>query len=529
MPEPSTPTRGTEHVDVLIVGSGPAGCTYARVIGDALPDASILVVEVGPKLSPVLGEHTRNMAEADRLACELMSQGPDAGVARGALALNAVAMDAGGVVDQLFVFPGLFLVGSGAKVEGEFGFAAASMCSGVGGMGVHWGGSCPRPTSTERISLIPEPERDAAYTKAEQLLRVSKDLHGEDEVLARVRDVVAAEFDRDAPGGPPVGFMPVALARDADGKLRTGGPWSILGDLAQRVAGFEIRAETLARRILVENGAAVGAQLVDRGTGASYDVRARRVVVCADSLRTPQLLFASGVRPRALGHYLNDHFQMPAFTKLKDEFVSAAPAARGMGSVLIPFIGGVRPMQGQVVLLSRVGIDLGLGDALGPLDPSELAILPWYGAKDIHYTDAVEFSETETDFYGMPAMTIHYTLTDADRRNIELLRANAERSANLIGDLLAEPKLAPGGSSLHYQGTVRMGAHDDGDSVCDTYCRVWGVENLYVGGNGVIPTSTSANPTLTNVALATRAAAQLALSLGAADTATDHIAAHTTV
>ena len=71
----------------------------------------------------------------------------------------------------------------------------------------------------------------------------------------------------------------------------------------------------------------------------------------------------------------------------------------------------------------------------------------------------------------------------------------------------------PGGSSLHYQGTVRMGLADDGESVCDPYARVWGVEHLYVGGNGLIPTSTAANPTLTNVALALRAGTQLASEL----------------
>ena len=42
-----------EHVDVLIVGSGPAGSTYARVVGDARPDVSILMVEAGPRLRGV--------------------------------------------------------------------------------------------------------------------------------------------------------------------------------------------------------------------------------------------------------------------------------------------------------------------------------------------------------------------------------------------------------------------------------------------------------------------------------------------
>jgi choline dehydrogenase-like flavoprotein len=58
-----------------------------------------------------------------------------------------------------------------------------------------------------------------------------------------------------------------------------------------------------------------------------------------------------------------------------------------------------------------------------------------------------------------------------------------------------------------------MGASDDGESVCDSYCRVWEINNLYVGGNGVIPTSTAANPPVTNVALAYRAATQLAATL----------------
>ena len=503
----------TEHVDVLIVGSGPAGSAYARTIGDARPDARILVAEVGPRTSDAVGEHTINMTDDDRVVCQLAAQGPDTGVARPGISLDSLASE-GGKEPVPFIFPGLFPVGERARVDGEFGLPVACMSSGIGGMGVHWGGSSPQPTSTERIGIIPAAELDAAYIRAEQLLRVSKDLHGDDDLLAELHDIIAAEFDADAPNGPRVEYMPVAVARDGD-RLRTSGTSAILGDLAARVPGFEIRPDTLVRRILVERDTAVGAEVLNRATGATYEIRADRVVVCADSLRTPQLLFASGIRPRALGHHLNDHLQMAALGRLRPELVRPAPAGPlRTGSIRIPYIADVRPMQGQVVALSRSGYQLPIGDALAAfMSLDELVILPWYGAKDIQFSDAVTFSETQTDFYGMPALTIHYTLTDVDRRTIDLLRSNAERSAKLVGELLAPPELAPGGSSLHYQGTVRMGEADDGESVCDIDCRVWGVEHLYVGGNGVIPTSTACNPTLTNVAIAVRAAGHLANSL----------------
>ena len=238
-----------------------------------------------------------NMGEKERLASQQLAQGPDAGVARSSLALTGLATKADDAMDGPYVFPGLFLVGNGSQVEGEFGMPAASMSSGVGGMGVHWSGSCPRPSGPERISFIDAATLDEAYATAESLLAVSKDLHVGDELLANVRDVVASEFEHDA---EPIGFMPGAMTRDGNG-FRTSGTSAILGDVAERVSRFELRTETIARRIILDDGAAVGAQLEDRRTGDSYEVNARRVVVCADSLRTPQVLLRVRDSPTGAG------------------------------------------------------------------------------------------------------------------------------------------------------------------------------------------------------------------------------------
>jgi phytoene dehydrogenase-like protein len=73
---------------------------------------------------------------------------------------------------------------------------------------------------------------------------------------------------------------------------------------------------TRARRVLVEKGRVAGVDLEDVNTGRVATIRARWVVVAADALRTPQLLFASGIRPPALGRHLNEHAMLAAMVEL---------------------------------------------------------------------------------------------------------------------------------------------------------------------------------------------------------------------
>ncbi len=51
-----------------------------------------------------------------------------------------------------------------------------------------------------------------------------------------------------------------------------------------------------------------------------------------------------------------------------------------------------------------------------------------------------------------------------------------------------------------------MSATDDGSGVTDGDGRVWGIANLYLATNSLIPTRVAVNPTLTGCALSIRVA-----------------------
>jgi choline dehydrogenase-like flavoprotein len=311
--------------------------------------------------------------------------------------------------------------------------------------------------------------------------------------------------------------MPLACARGGDGSPYWTGTDVVLGPLAEPdVDVFELRAETICRRLVADGTRVVAAEVEHRPMGRREQIEARTFFVAADALRTPQLLWASGIRPLALGRWLNDHTQIICGVKLDPALVhpdgGLASARRGepdpiVGIFWVPYSASAHPFHGQVMHLDMSPIEI-----VDPEAGEHVVGLGWFVAKDVRPDDRVSFSETELDAYGMPQMQIEYALTDRDRENVEAAVADQGRGAAALGETVPGrgPTLVPPGSSLHYQGTTRMGDADDGESVCDPWCCVWGFDNLFVGGNGVIPTPTASNPTLTSVALAIRAAEAIA-------------------
>jgi choline dehydrogenase-like flavoprotein len=115
----------------------------------------------------------------------------------------------------------------------------------------------------------------------------------------------------------------------------------------------------------------------------------------------------------------------------------------------------------------------------------------------------------------MPRATIHFSYSNEDLNRIEQARIVQQRASEALGpfDPTTESALLPPGSSLHFTGTVRMSDTDDGTGVCDPNGRVWGLDNLLLAGNGVVPTALACNSTLTGMITAVRAARAISSEL----------------
>jgi choline dehydrogenase-like flavoprotein len=489
--------QAIDQVDVVVVGSGPTGATYARLIGELVPEARILVLESGPVVSDPPGTHVNTITDpGERARAKIASQGPARYSYNIPPSEQRLLSHRTGLDGPILPHEGLFLLG--ATQDASPDFPAAAMASNVGGMGAHWFGSSPRPYGTERIGFLDGPVLDDALATAERLLGVSARQFAGSERAAWRERLLGGLFD---PGREPdrrVQPMPLAVNRESPGSGQAG-PAVILGP---HQGTLELRPETLCRRVIMDGDRATGVELVDLATGTPYQTAARQVVVAADSLRTPQLLYASGVRPAALGHHLNEHPYVAAIVNVDGDFGEPGdPVLDALmpssGVTWIPFDEARFPMHAQVSQRSSV-LTVGL-----------------FLRKEIRPENRVEFSDAARDWQDLPAMEVHYALSDLDRAVVDQAQQVAADIAAACGGhfVAGWPRLMPGGSSLHYQGTVRMGPADDGQSVCDRHGRVWGTQNLFVAGNGLIPTSTACNPTLTSVALAVLGAREVSAQL----------------
>lgn len=501
--------------DILIIGSGPVGATYARMIAEQRPNANILMVEVGPKVSDTIGQHVKNITDPKKMeTAQILSQGPKkTPYPMISVAERALAVQRGELTADVLARAGTHLVLDQPEEIKTNEMPSLSMSTNIGGMGIHWTCACPTPGNGEKITIIPETEMDEALAKAREILNVTQSAFPSSPVSEAIVNVLNKTLGENHAENRQAQPMPLACKVDANGNRYWTASDVILGSTLEN-PNFELHSETICRKLNHENGKIIGAEIEHIPSGKSEVIEANIVIVAADPLRTPQLLWASGIRPKALGHYLNEHPFIFTFVELDKDLVSKfAPNRQSsivnrqspdptVGVFWAPFDAPNHPFHGQIMHMDLSPMKTTVSDEF-----KQIVGLGWGCLKESNFEDHIVFSETEKDYFGMPKMNFKFKFTEKDLEAIEAAKAFQQKVVNSFGKEIKDggQTLMPPGTSLHYEGTTRMGIEDDGESVCDTYSQVWGFDNLFVGGNGVIPVATASNPTLVSVALAVRA------------------------
>jgi pyranose oxidase len=519
------------RTDVLVIGSGPVGSTFARKAVDG--GLNVIMIDAGAQLSARPGQNLKN--------AYIYQHNPDLfeAVIRSHLHLLSVPPSARAelAVDPL-AYPELGAKPSNARnaenpaQDPYRNIPAAAACYAVGGMSTHLTCACPRHHPTmERYNGISAQDWEHYYAEGERILGVRQGVFDNSVRQTVLIDALRKEFG-DLPTGYEVQDLPLAVTPlpNNPGMVRWTGADTILGDLADPGGDqerFSILPQHLCRRLVrdADGSRILYAEVHDLLEMRTVRIYAGQFVVACGAVLTPQLLWASGIRPHALGRYLTEH--PTAFCQVillrdlvdqidrDDRFAETVRAHRQRypddtlpipprdpaPNIWIPVTEG-RPWHAQI---NRDAFHY--ADLVPHVDTRLIMDLRWFGSVDPRPDNRVWFSDRYSDVHGMPQPTFDFTYSSADAERLHLMMAEMFRAAMAIGGFLpgSEPSFPTPGLPLHISGTVRMGQDPD-SSVVDTNSQVWGFENLYLGGNGLLPTGTAANPTLTSVTMALKAA-----------------------
>lgn len=494
-------TTAPHPADLLIVGSGIMGSVVAHVVRASDPSARIVMVDGGAGIGATPGVHLHDVQEPElwERYNERVASGIQ-GFYAGAEPTRSRATDVAGLE------PGLHLLST--LGEGATAMPMAAAAWNVGGMGAHWTAAVPWPAGDETFDFGDPAAWADDLAVAQRILGARSPSLGPTEPGRIVLDELAARYAGIGPTDRAPQPMPMAVIPDG-ATLRRVGPAVIFPPIGGAAdPAFTLLPSTLAVALDHDGRRVRGATVLDVATGERRTIEAAVTIVCADAFRTPQLLFASGIRPDALGRYLNEHafttgrvlMDLDRFGLRRGTLPLAADGEFATDSLWLPQNGAAQPFHGQIMDSTYIDDDgAPIAHAVG---------LSLYAPVESQRENRIRFVDGETDLTGMPRFEIEFAYSATDLGHIDAAMAELTAIAERFGDFDAatESGLLPPGSSLHQTGTVRAGAADDGTSVCDRDGRVWGFDNLLLAGNGVVPTGVVANATLTGAVTAVRAA-----------------------
>jgi choline dehydrogenase-like flavoprotein len=285
--------------------------------------------------------------------------------------------------------------------------------------------------------------------------------------------------------------------------------------------GAEIRADAMVTSVEVDQraGHATGVHYVRRGV--PHFQRAAAVALASYSIETPRLLLNSASR-RFPDGLCNDFDQVGRYL-----MVQGAPQTGGRFDAEIrmyksppPEVSSEEFYETDPAQPYKRGFSIQNVSPL-PITWAEHVAAQGHWGKTLrqYMTDYVHWSclgalceflpqpenrvtlDAEQDRHGLPVARLSYSQCDNDRLLMRAAQAVMERILRAAGadEVITIDRYA------HLVGGARM-ATDERHGVVDRNCRSFAVPNLFITDGSVLPTQGSANPALTIMAVAARAA-----------------------
>jgi len=543
------------NTDVFIAGSGPIGCAFARTIIDKtaaiekLKNTKVFMSEVGSHSSPRLGWHHKNelgyQKDIDRFVH----------VIKGALSTLSVP-----TVDtyQPLLQPTpswtpdeanqLIMSGNNPLQDPFQNLGASAVTRTVGGMATHWTCATPNPHAEELPDTFTSSKWDALYARAKTLVKTNLTAFDNSIRHNVVKDTLNDAYKNDP--GRVFKNLPLAVERRTDNPeyVTWTGSDTVLGDLA--VPGknprFTLKAETRATAFVHLGNKIHGVLLRDLSIDQDFVVIAKAYVAACGAILTPQLLHNSGIRPVALGRYLTEQSMTFCQIALKRSIIADIETNPKYAEKVahhhqvapkdplpIPFRDPepqvTQPYHHDRPWHTQIHRDaFSYGDVGPSVDPRLVVDLRWFGYTEVNPENRVEFPPyipgdgdnagvSGLDSYGMPQPTFYFRHSPADQERNHRMMADMCDVASHLGGYIpgSNPQFMTPGLALHIMGTIRAGT-DKNTSVVDKNSKVHDIDNLWLGGNGVIPTALACNPTLTSICYALQAADSIVEFLGTA-------------
>lgn len=283
--------------------------------------------------------------------------------------------------------------------------------------------------------------------------------------------------------------------------------------------------------VVDDRGKCKGVYYVDRLTRHHREVFAKVVVLCASTLESTRIMlnsrsarYSNGIANSSgmLGHYLMDHVMGGGASGILP-VLKGTPDTRGNrpNGIYIPRFQNIDSKHDKFLRgygfqgsahESTWGHAFGLPGFGAGFKRAVKENRPWsvnlggFGECLPRYENFCELDKKEVDNWGIPVLHISVAFGDNERRMVEDMAVTAAEMLTAAGaqNVSSRANISPPGLAIHEVGTARMG-NNPKTSVVNKWQQAHDVKNLFVMDGAVYPGSACQNPTITIMALASRA------------------------